>query len=179
MTHNHEGHTQPPVTGRSRHFTASAVVIDLTTAEVLLIDHRATGRRQPPGGHVDADQAGHEAAIREVLEETGVQAVLWTSRPVTIPGGAWMPSPFLVCEFPAPPKPAEGEPAHAHIDLLYLATADSTVPVTAQVAEVTGAVWLPIHTLATAAVREDVPVVVPLAWEYMTGTRPANVEHTP
>lgn len=163
-------HAQPPVTGHTRHFTASAVVIDPATAEVLLIDHLLTGRRQLPGGHVDADETGHNTAIREVLEETGVHAVLWTPRPLSIPGGTWMPSPFLVTEFPAPADPEWGEPAHAHIDLLYLAIADSTTPMTAQLAEVAGAVWLPIHTLAAAAVREDVPVVVPLAWEYMAST---------
>lgn len=160
---------QPPVTGHTRHFTASAVVIDPATAEVLLIDHLLTGRRQLPGGHVDPDEAGHDAAIREVQEETGVQAVLWNPRPLTVPGGTWMPSPLVVTEFPAPADPEWGEPAHAHIDLLYLATADSTAPTTSQLAEVAGAVWLPITALATAQVREDVPVVVALAWEHMTG----------
>ncbi len=42
----------PPVTAASRHFTASAVVIDPARRLVLLIDHKLTGRRQFPGGHV-------------------------------------------------------------------------------------------------------------------------------
>jgi 8-oxo-dGTP pyrophosphatase MutT (NUDIX family) len=162
--------TVSPVTEATRHYTASAVVIDLETAKVLLIDHQASGRQQLPGGHLDPDAAGHDAAIREIWEETGVRATLWT-RPqaLTIPGGTWLPAPFMVVEFPAPPKPAKGEPAHSHIDLLYLTTADSTAAVTTQPAEVSGAVWLPIHELTAPAVREDVPVVVPIAWKHMTG----------
>ena len=40
-----------------RHFTASMVVIDTTTARVLLIHHNASGLLQFPGGHVDPNEA--------------------------------------------------------------------------------------------------------------------------
>lgn len=156
------------ITERSRHFTASAVVIDLQRRMVLLVDHLASSQRQLPGGHVDPDETGHETALREVYEETGVHARLWAPQALTVPGGTWMPTPWMVCEFPAPAKPHKGEPAHRHIDLLYLAVADSTAPLTTQPEEVAGAVWMPIDGLDAAAVRADVPVVVPMAWQRMT-----------
>ncbi|WP_229405211.1 NUDIX hydrolase [Micromonospora sp. NBRC 110038] len=154
----------------SRHFTASAVVFDPAAGRVLLIDHKASGLRQFPGGHVDPDETGDEAAIREVREETGVAATVWTPGGFVVPGARRThPTPFMVAEFPAPPKPHKGEPAHHHIDLLYLATADSTAPITTQPAEVDGAVWLPLDDLTTANVRADVPPVAAAAWQAMTG----------
>lgn len=160
------------ITSESRHFTASAVVFDVGRRLVLLIDHQLTGRRQFPGGHVDENETGAECAMREVTEETGIVPRLWTDRWVTVPGGVTHPSPWMTCEFPAPadPNPQWLEPAHHHIDMLFLAVADSGAPVTAQLAEVDAAVWLPITGLAAdPRVRDDVPVIAPLAWAHMTG----------
>jgi 8-oxo-dGTP pyrophosphatase MutT (NUDIX family) len=53
-----------------QHFTASAVVIH--NDHVLLVHHRRIGAWLPPGGHIDAFEMPHEAAVREVFEETGV-----------------------------------------------------------------------------------------------------------
>lgn len=153
----------------SRHHTASGVVFDLERRLVLLVDHRASGQRQFPGGHIDPDETGAEAMIREVVEETGVHATLWSPYRIDVPGGRWHPAPFLCAEFVAPAKPDKGEPAHRHIDLLYLATADSTAPTTVQVAEVDAAVWLPVDGIHRQAVRADVPVAVEAAWAAMTG----------
>ena len=155
------------VTADSRHFTASAVVFDPQQRTVLLVAHKATGRWQFPGGHVDPNEAAHETVLREIAEETGVTIQFWIEERLAIPVGRWMPSPFMTCEFPAPPKPHLGEPAHHHIDLLYLATADSTAPLVHQPEEVDAAVWRPIDALGD--VREDVPVVVARAWPLLAG----------
>lgn len=156
------------VTEGTRHFTASAVVIDPGCGRVLLVEHLLTGRWQFPGGHVDADETGDEAAVREVFEETGVAARLWVAAAdrMPVPGATRHPAPIMVCEFPAPadPDPAWIEPAHHHLDLLYLATADSTTPLVTQADEVCGAAWLPLTELDSAGVRADVPVVARIAW---------------
>ncbi len=55
------------VTPDTRHFTASMVVLDVERGLVLLVHHRASGLWMFPGGHVDPDEAAHEAALREVL----------------------------------------------------------------------------------------------------------------
>lgn len=156
------------VTPATRHLTASAAVFDPALRVVLLVDHRAGQVRQLPGGHVDPDETPCEAAVREVAEETGVTAHI---APPTqdIPGGVRWPTPVMVVEFPAPAKPAKGEPAHSHIDLLYAATADSTAPTTLAEAEVDAAVWLPIDRIGAYAVRPDVPAAVAAAWAHLTG----------
>lgn len=155
------------VHAHTRHFTASAIVIDADRRLVLLVDHKAEGRRQFPGGHVDPDETGDEAALREVLEETGVRAKIWTPpASLSLPYGRALPNPIMIAEFPAPAN--EGQPAHHHIDLLYVATADSTAPLTHQPEENDGAVWLSVDTLDTAAVRPDVPGAARAAMELLT-----------
>jgi 8-oxo-dGTP pyrophosphatase MutT (NUDIX family) len=159
------------VTRNSRHLTGSACVFDLNRGAVLLIEHKASGWHQLPGGHVDEDETAAEACLREVYEETGVTAELWQPHTYDIPGAVWHPTPFMVCEFWAPPKPHKGEPEHAHIDELFIAVADSTAPLTAQLAEVGCAVWVEVDELNAHNVRPDVPVVVPLAWAAASGAR--------
>lgn len=167
------------VTPATRHLTASAAVFDIDRRRVLLIDHKAEGRRQFPGGHIDTDEAPAETAVREVLEETGVHAALWHPHPAGIPNGVEYPAPLLVVEFPAPAKPHKGEPAHHHIDELFLALADSTAPVTARLSEVKAAVWVPIDDLSDPRIRADVPVVVAEALRVFaqTGALPPSTDH--
>ena len=160
----------PHATPDTRHYTASAAVFDTEARAVLLVHHLLTGCWQFPGGHIDPDEDGAACAIREVREETGVQAALWTY-PRHVPGGAWLPEPLMVVEFLAPADPADpaGHPAHAHMDMLYVAVADSTAPLAAQEDEVKGARWFPIDTLPGADVRADVPTVAVLAWDFLRG----------
>jgi 8-oxo-dGTP pyrophosphatase MutT (NUDIX family) len=156
----------PTVTTKTRHLTASALVLDPHTERVLLIHHRLTGYWQCPGGHVDPDEAPHAAALREAYEETGVVATPWPATHPSVPGGIWHPTPIIVCEFPAPACDSPGweEPAHRHIDLLYLATGDSSAPITPQLEEVWGARWVPLDQLTVSGIRPDVPVVAHLGW---------------
>lgn len=149
------------VTADTRHNTASVVVIDIERALVLLVHHLVTDRWMFPGGHVDANQAPDEAALREVLEETGVQATIAAQRPHNLPGMQWRPSPWITAEIPAPAKPERpgkpAEPPHSHIDFLFIGTADSTAPLAAQLDEVAAALWVPIGRRIDLNVRAEVP----------------------
>jgi 8-oxo-dGTP diphosphatase len=151
------------VTPTTRHLTASMVVIDPAAESVLLIWHRATGLWMFPGGHVDPDETPGEAALREVLEETGVTARI-AGYPVDLPAAmTWHPSPWITAEIPAPAKPERpgkpAEPAHTHIDLLYVGTADSRAGLTARLDEVASARWVPLDELEHLHVRAEVPAV--------------------
>jgi ADP-ribose pyrophosphatase YjhB (NUDIX family) len=150
------------VTTASDHLTASALVIDPSTESVLLIHHLLTDRRQYPGGHLDTvEEPLHLAAVREVAEETGLTVELWQPTRTPVPHGEPCPVPIDVRRFVAPADPDWNEPEHHHTDFLYLATADSAAPLTAQLNEVSEAVWVPIADLASdPTVRPD---VVPLA----------------
>ncbi len=167
MVAHHTRPEHPHVTQTSRHLTASMVVIDPDTHYVLMVHHNATGKWVFPGGHVDPDETPGEAAVREVLEETGVRARI-VGRPVVLHGMIWHPSPWLTAEILAPAKPERpgkpAEPQHWHIDQLFIGTA--TGPATPRLDEVQAVRWVPIDQLDRLDVRDEVPGVAreALAW---------------
>ena len=55
-----------------RHFTVAVFVVH--DGCVLLHFHRKLGKWLPPGGHVEDNELPDDAALREVLEETGLEA---------------------------------------------------------------------------------------------------------
>lgn len=92
------------------HFTASGLVIK--DGKALLIFHPYIGRWFQPGGHVDNLEPPHEAAIREVYEETGLICQI---APEYL-------SPIDIDIHEIPANHNKGEGPHIHIDLLYLLT---------------------------------------------------------
>ena len=92
------------------HITASGLVIQ--DGKALLIFHPYIGRWFQPGGHVDNLELPHEAAIREVYEETGLIC--------QIASKDLCPIDIDIHEIPT--NPNKGEGTHIHIDLLYLLT---------------------------------------------------------
>lgn len=161
------------ITSNTRHLTASMVVFDNNTGAVLLVHHNATGKWVFPGGHVDPDETPGEAALREVLEETGVHATI-TAPPVAVPGMTWHPSPWLTAEIAAPAKPQRpgkpAEPQHWHIDQLFIGAADSTAATTAALDEVTGVRWTALDRLDALTTREEVPQIARAAWAHVHAT---------
>ncbi|GGL56992.1 NUDIX hydrolase [Halocalculus aciditolerans] len=106
----------------TRHFTATVYIVnDSATA---LHHHEKLGIRVPPGGHVDRDELPHEAGLREVREETGLDPTLVDDTdPVGAPNGETLPRPRhqLLYDIDV----VDGRPAHQHIDHVYYARVDS------------------------------------------------------
>jgi 8-oxo-dGTP pyrophosphatase MutT (NUDIX family) len=95
------------------HITASAFVLSPNLDKVLLMHHRKLGRWLQPGGHADGDPSPEAAAMREVHEETGVQARL------LYPG---------LFDIDIHTIPAFGPvPAHLHYDLRFIMQANDKI----------------------------------------------------
>ena len=91
------------------HVTASAIVISDDGRRVLLHMHKRLNKWLQPGGHVDAGESGPQAALREVIEETGLPATLVGDELVHVD------------VHPGPRK-------HIHLDLRYRITSPNVMP---------------------------------------------------
>jgi len=68
----------------TRDWCATAFVV--WEGRILLHHHAKLQRWLPPGGHVELDELPDDAAVREVLEETGVHVELLGERAIDAPG---------------------------------------------------------------------------------------------
>lgn len=105
-----------PNAALTRDFTVAVFVVH--DHRVLLHFHQKLDRWLPPGGHIEANELPDEAAVREVMEETGVACALT--------GGTRMryddPSLPVQLVSPAGIQLEQIGPDHQHIDLIYFAT---------------------------------------------------------
>ncbi len=101
-----------------RHFSVAVFVVH--GGRVLLHYHGKLGKWLPPGGHIEDNELPDAAAIREVLEETGVCARLAGGRGLAIDE----PRQLVV---PAGVQLERISPGHEHIDLVYFGVPDPDV----------------------------------------------------
>lgn len=95
------------------HLTASALVVSSDGERVLLLHHAKLQRWLQPGGHGEPGETGGEdIALREALEETGIEGLV-------LDGTAPRPLDVDIHDIPA----RGNEPAHEHLDLRYLVLA--------------------------------------------------------
>ena len=122
------------------HVTTSAFVFDESSMKALLIHHRTYNRWLPPGGHYED---GHlwTSALREAVEETGVH------NPQLHDWSVLESCPVDIDSHPIAARPAKGEQAHVHHDFAYLVSADSRMPLSAQLEEVLDARWVSLAVL--------------------------------
>lgn len=85
------------------HVTGSAIVVG--PRGVILLRHKRLGLWLQPGGHVDADEAPWDAAVREAREETGLPVTLASTDLVHV-------------------DVHDGGRGHTHLDLRYVVTVD-------------------------------------------------------
>lgn len=108
-----------------RHFTATAFIVD-SRNRTLLLWHKRLKRWMPPGGHVELDETPEDAAKRECKEETGLdveivgdaQEDLFAECPDE---GRMLKKPIAMLLENIPESKERGEPAHLHMDFLFLA----------------------------------------------------------
>lgn len=117
------------------HVTVGALLVR-GGSEILLVEHRAYGLTLQPGGHLEpSDGTLITGAVRELVEETGIDAdtVIPTRQiPVYVEFG----------EVPA--RPDKDEPAHFHLDFGFAFTTTRGKIGRVQESEVDSAEWYPL-----------------------------------
>lgn len=101
--------------GVVREWTVATFV--LHRGRVLLLFHPKIGLWLPPGGHVEHGELPDEAAVREVLEETGVRCRLVGDRGVAVAYPTQLVRPYGI-------QLEKIRPGVEHIDLVYFAVAE-------------------------------------------------------
>lgn len=145
-----------------RHLTASAIVFDDHGTgrgsgwDVLLVHHNKLGQWLYPGGHIDPNEDPAQAAQREVLEETGVHTEVISDPLFRHPAVTTHAPPYAILEMDV--ADAKVGP-HRHIDLVYVLRATSRT-LSAQLAEVAAARWVPIADLDTLDTPAELPALV-------------------
>ncbi|CAN5854017.1 NUDIX hydrolase [soil metagenome] len=104
--------TEAPI---SRDFTVAVFVVH--NNHVILHPHAKLGIWLPPGGHIEPDELPDEAAIREVLEETGIEVELVGDRGI----GLDHPDQPIQLIRPEGIQLETIASDHQHIDLIYFA----------------------------------------------------------
>lgn len=114
-----------PLVRMQKHFTATAFVVD-SHGRTLLLWHKRLERWMPPGGHIDPDETPEDAARRECKEETGLDVdIVGAAQPDlfvhALDEGRMLKAPIALLLENIPASPSRGEPAHQHMDFLFLA----------------------------------------------------------
>ncbi|MEX0750038.1 MAG: NUDIX domain-containing protein [Dehalococcoidia bacterium] len=154
-----------------RHFTVTGFLVDGDRA--ALHWHRKNGMWLPAGGHIESDEDPVQAVVREVREETGIDAeVVSPTTMYAFTRPAQLPPPMLILVEDIADGP------HQHIDMIY-----ALRPVVPGAALAAGFVWVPEEQLragepiALASCGVDTPVaedVRVLALEAITIVREAG-----
>lgn len=122
------------------HLTGSAVVIDPSTRQVLLLLHAKVRRWLQPGGHADGDGNLARVALREAIEETGIE-------------GLRVMTPAIDLDVHVFHNAAETEPDHLHLDVRHQVVAPPGAVATTN-HESNDARWVPVDDLATLDVDD-------------------------
>jgi len=102
-----------------REFTATTYI--LHNEKVLLIYHKKLQKWLPPGGHLEENETPPEAAMRETLEESGLEIEFLFQENIVI--NSWNAKSFVrpyLCLLEEIPT-YKDIPPHQHIDMVYVA----------------------------------------------------------
>lgn len=121
------------------HMTASAWIINHNATKVLMNYHNLYQSWSWCGGHCDGNQNLRQVAIKEGLEETGLQRLVLFHVPM-----------FSIDVLPvcAHQKHNKFISAHLHLNITYLCQADEKAELRVKQDENSSLCWIPVNQLA-------------------------------
>jgi len=146
----------------TNHFTATGIVFN-SKDEILMIHHKKLNVWLPPGGHIEQNELPKEAVLREIYEETGINAeILLKNKKLNLSDKHCKE---LECPFIMLLEDIEGDGSHNHIDMVYLCIALNE-DLILQESEVNGIGWFNIEQIEKLKTFENVIQSIKKAIEY-------------
>lgn len=121
------------------HVTVSGFVVNASRDKVLMIHHNIYNAWGWTGGHADGESDLLSVAIREVLEETGVQATAVSEEIFSVD----------VLQVLAHTKKGKYVTPHVHLNVTYLLEADESQTLTIAEDENSGVAWIAFEKVSS------------------------------
>lgn len=120
------------------HITSSGYIVNKNRDKILMIFHKIYNSWSWTGGHADGDSDLLHVAIKEAIEETGVQEFTPISDEI-----------FSLDILPVKGHIKKGEfiSPHLHLSIAYLLEANENSTLTINEEETKGVMWIPINEL--------------------------------
>ena len=133
------------------HFTATGVVFN-SDNKILMVHHNKLNVWLPPGGHINENEVPDDAVIREIFEETGVNAEIVPNKHELgfIDGCKELERPFIILL-----EDIEGNGSHNHIDMVYICRS-LTEDLKPQESEVHGIGWFTFEEIRQLKTYDNV-----------------------
>lgn len=128
------------------HFTGSAWIVNPDRTKVLLVYHDMYQSWSWTGGHADGEADLLSVAMREAMEETGLQKVTPLSETILA---------LDVLPVWSHLKRGRFVSTHLHLNAAYLLEADESEPIRMQPGENSGVKWVPIDEVAAYSTEPD------------------------
>ena len=121
------------------HFTASSWILNERADQVLMVYHNIYRSWSWTGGHADGESDLAHVALREAIEETGLQKIEFQKRE---------PVSLEIITVDGHIKKGVYVPSHLHLNLTYLFTAPEHPVLSVKPDENSGVRWIPIDKLS-------------------------------
>ena len=148
---------------KQKHFTATGIVFS-SDKEVLMIRHKKLQVWLPPGGHIEENELPEDAVLREIFEETGVMAEIFSTKQALSLSGKYcreLERPFIVLL-----EDTECDGLHIHIDMIFLCTALCKELVSQQ-SEVSDIGWFTLEQFMKLKTFESIVQTISKAFNYI------------
>ena len=137
-------------TNETAHFTASAWVVNRERNRVLMIYHNIYDSWSWTGGHADGEEDMLSVALREVMEETGLESVRAVTEDVFSMEILTVDAHFKKGKYVVP---------HLHLNLTYLIEADEKQMLKIKPDENSGVKWFAPDEAVEASSEPEMKII--------------------